>query len=460
MSTDFDAKLRSLFDQLAEQVPVTPLPPSPTMARRAAPLAWRRVVLSVAIAAVIAGVAAVTAIRPGDTGPATAPAETSLPVDDSVPLVLFDGEPQRIEWSVITPESSIGEAQISSVAAGPAGFVAVGMGFDDFSDGQGRLWHSDDGETWTEPDHDLFAPQGLYSVAATSDAYYVYATPTPPTEGSPSQPAQLYRSRDGTDWDPIGEPTATPGQLVAVDDVLLRVGMADGGILTSTDALAWSPAELAGDTTSPAAVFFDDRIVEVAGTFYLRSWTDSGVWSIWASPDGMSWSQVAVPGVPGRLTGTDHLLLSVVGSNEEACHVDNPQDDPDAAIAAAWVCDIRPVFDALSPSERDSERISSRFVVPVPMIPGVSAFGNQLVAVAQTQNGTVSVWTSTDAATWTPAGLVIELFDDGAGRGSPDAFWIAAHTDTTIVVPISSNGVGMRSHLIVGRITTAPGAIG
>ena len=200
MSADIDDRLSALFDELADHVPIEPIPPLdlPQSGRRSrgGTGIGRRLALQAAAAVlVVGGSVAVIATRARETGPANTPPEATATPDNDVdtgPTPLFTAAAQRIEWSVIDPDSSIGEAQISSIAAGPGGFVAVGLGFDgDLTAGQGRVWFSTDGVTWAEPDRDLFAPQGIYMVAATSHGYYLYATPTPPTEGSPAEPAQL-----------------------------------------------------------------------------------------------------------------------------------------------------------------------------------------------------------------------------------------------------------------------------
>jgi len=454
VSTDLDDRLSTLFDDLAARVPVEPRPPLDVIAPRAGRprrgRAVRRLTLQAAALALVAGgsVALVTAARDRDSAPASPATIASSP---DTPVDLFDAPPERIEWSVISPDSTIARAQISSVVAGPGGFVAVGLGFDgDLAAGQGRVWFSPDGEGWTEVDRELFGPQQTYAATATGDAYYLYAAPTPPTEGSPGQPSQLYRSPDGTTWEPVGEPVSSPGAIIAIGDTLVRVGLPDGGMLASDDGATWGPVSL---DSSGEVLHFDDRAVTAGDTTYLRSWTDDGTWGIWSSTDGRTWSAEPTPATPGRLTGTPTALVSVGDATEGACNaaVDSA-GGIDAILAAQWRCAATPTVEALAPRSGEWRPIPAALPIRTPSLPGVTAFGNQLVAAVEGTDGTLSIWLSDDGADWTAAGVEVRTVDGLRPTRSPQAFWVAGQDASTIVIPVSADGVGDLGQLVVGRI--------
>lgn len=460
MNSNIDDDLSILFDHLADRVPVEPVPPFPgELERRRRPRRW--LLPAAALVLVAAGGTAVVQLRDGEERSPSASTAT-LPAGPDAPALppLFDEVATPIEWRVISPESSIGEAQIGSIAAGPGGFVATGLGFDDFSDGQGRVWFSSDGVNWTEPAHDLFAPQGVGNVVATPDAYWLYATPTPPTEGSPPEPSQLYRSNNGTDWSPVGEQTDHSANLLAIDDVLLQAGD-DGGIATSTDGLTWSPALLDTRSVSSEPAYFDDRLAEVDGTFYIRSWTATGTWAMWSTTTGTSWTELPTPQTPGRLTGTDTALLSVGAADETTCNValDDVDADPGQMVADQWACNVHPTIEQFAAEQAVWSPLGTGMGIVTPTLPGVAEFGNQLIAVVQDPAGPVRVWTSPNGISWEPTNLAVDRHGDPAGRGSPAVHWLSVQTDSMIIIPISSNGVGTASHLIIGTVAahTDPG---
>lgn len=458
MTIDLDNRLTELFDDLAELVPIEASPvfgrSAPTRRDRPGRAPKHLLVAASVIAVVAAGTVAMMITVDRAAAPSSPRSTEAEDLAQTAPA-LFPEPAREIAWSVLTPDSTIAEAQISSIAAGPAGFVAVGLGFDSaLSAGQGRVWFSADGAEWVEVDRDLFAPQGVYAVSATSTAYYLYAAPTPPTEGSPSGPPQLYRSANGVDWEPIGEPRVEAGQIVAVGDVLVRVAMSDGGMLFSTDGEQWVTAALDSLADSPAAVhYFDERILESDGTFYVRSWTADGTWEIWSSTDGQRWTQIATPRTPGRLTSTPDALLSVGNPGEGTCPAVDPTVDPEGALTAQWSCRLVPTIERLDRTTGEWTILASAPALASPTLPGVTALGNQLVAVVEGHDGAASVWLSSDGHSWTRGPVVPNELDTGAfGRGSPESYWVSGQNDTTIVIPISSHGVGDRGALVVGTI--------
>ncbi len=446
MITDLHDRLTALFDDVAARVSVEPEP------FRATPLALRRWdgrrsgrVAAALVSLVGLAVMATLAIRHeiGRSSP-TGTDRTSRP--DATPPLLFSGPAQHIEWTVLEPGSSIGRAGVFSIAAGPNGFVASGQGYDHLADGQGRVWFSPDGEHWNEPDPSRFRHQTMYAVAATSRAYFVYASPTPPTEGSPPQPSQLYTSPDGQAWAPIGDPLVNAGNLFSVGDILVRSGTFDSTLETSTNGIDWTVAHLDGLT----GLYVDSGGVLTGGRVYVRAVARDGSATVWSSTDNRQWAEIPTSPPVGVLTATDRALVSMSALNGPECESPSIAATDDPTERSRWLCDMKPAAAVLDVStDRWTEMVP--LGVPTPTLPGLVAFGNQLIATLVDPGGFIYLLSSRDGRTWERVSVTVPP-DPSDRRSGPQPAWVEAHDSTTIVIPAPVNGVGEQGHLIVGHI--------
>lgn len=184
--------------------------------------------------------------------------------------VSTDGE--RWERAPHDPEAfeSDQELQVASVAAGPAGVVAVGMEGTD-----GAVWHSPDGREWERVSEDLgiFGGEGyqvVHDVLPTEQGFLVVG-------GSDESGAMAWRSADGRTWEPIDglgpggirAITKVPGGMVGVG-VENRSGVLRAAAWSSTDGIRWKrvPHDESifggeGNTVMYDVAAADDRVVAV-----------------------------------------------------------------------------------------------------------------------------------------------------------------------------------------------------
>lgn len=442
MTLDLEDRLVDAFDRIAARTIVDPLPPFETRHRSSR----RQMLLRAAVVCVLAGgaVAGLTVARveqPGDTGDSVA--------DESVPPVpaLFDGPAATIEWAVVEPDSTIAEAQIGSMVAGPGGFVAAGMGFENMDDGQGRVWFSPDGETWEPVAYDLFREQGV-EVTATTEAYYAVATPEQ-DEGDPARPGQLYRSFDGRTWEAVGGARLGFGSVAVAGDVLIRSAPGSDGVTVSDDGESWEPASFDGAAVD--GLPWPPRFAELGGTSYTSTVdVDLGAQPFWASSDGRAWTSIPAPSAPGFPVAASSGLASLVVTNGEECTAPAGAE-PDEALEIQRACRLLLRVEQWTPGDEDWTPIG-QLVVPTAVFPRTWVFGNQLVAAIERPDGGLSVWMSADGAMWSNP-LNAEPQPEASQLGAPTPYWVAAQNDTTIVIPISSTGAGGDpGRLVVGHI--------
>ncbi|MTA14118.1 MAG: hypothetical protein F2534_16080, partial [Actinobacteria bacterium] len=179
--------------------------------------------------------------------PSTEPPASSTSVSTSVsPSVspstslgsnAIDAGPQ-LEWRR-ADAGSMARSQVTKAIAGPVGFVAIGMGFDDGAN-QGRVWFSVDGSIWEEPALGVFDTLAVWGVAATSEAYFVLASPNPDrvAAGDP----ELYRSTDGRSWLPVEADLPRDPQIGSAAGGLVMTGGEPGQLVLrwSADGESWA----------------------------------------------------------------------------------------------------------------------------------------------------------------------------------------------------------------------------
>ncbi|MFD0682960.1 hypothetical protein [Actinomadura fibrosa] len=187
-----------------------------------------------------------------------------------------------------------------AVAAGPAGYVAVGTG---------AAWRSSDLKGWRRADVEG-APA---DVAATAKGYVAVG-------GRDKAPA-VWTSPDGVKWSPVKLPAGLAegplSEVAARGDVLVAVGAGAAPLVSADGGATWAPRPLAG-AASLTAVAATPRGFAVAAATGAR---DAAVW---ASGDGAAWRRVPVSGLDGpgdqRLTAMTALGGEVLAVGTSADH--------------------------------------------------------------------------------------------------------------------------------------------
>ena len=221
----------------------------------------------------------------------------AVPLTD--PLVAFDGD-------------------VNALAAGPTGFIAVGMKDDGFGSTV-TAFHSADGRAWTvhsefrRPVVDGFFPLG---VSVTSDRIVVVGD----NANNQDVDGRIWTYARG--WHRVDPASIGLGGTglqqvagVAWDPTLGFVagGVITGGVevptvWTSPDGLAWTrvPDGSAMVATAPAAIH---EVVAVAGGFLAVANSGAGP-RLWRTANGRDWTVIATPSLPR----SDGALLEVAST--------------------------------------------------------------------------------------------------------------------------------------------------
>ena len=302
--------------------------------------------------------------------PASSETQQPLPASTPVPASGVDGR----TWSAPVPLPRRGtNGAVEAVAAGPAGWVAVGtvLQYDDAGDGDVRFawqsgiaWTSPDGVTWTAvQDGGAFAGASMYGIAWTSQGFIAVGNvkderPDPvdahATHVLSIEPA-AWRSRDGTAWARIAvEGVATDGvdggrlnDIVEVGGQLVAVGCLDEQCLfgpamwVAGPAGAFEPladADVRPSAAASAVLSTSGGLLAVGGYNWVGNEAPRA--AVWSSTDGRSWERVE--GIEGGEAAVMYdvarsgELLIAVGSTYRA---DEPGGDLNRSVAAAWRSD-------------------------------------------------------------------------------------------------------------------------
>lgn len=392
--------------------------------------------------------------------PSTASAEWSptAPANPAAP-------PPTLVWQLVRPEGSIARSGVEAAVAGPTGFVATGMGLDDGKN-WGRVWHSADGMTWSEPAVDVFGARWVGAPVATSTAYYVIAGPNTDRADAPTD-TSVFRSVDGENWQPVG--VADGLQLLgAAGDRLVAVWTGATPAFT-TDAsqpspdLPLPPTELRVSVDGinwTAAVLVDSApgfahygwIVTAGGRYYLNEGYDGLV--VWESADGREWRRLPSP-PQGVLATLGDSAAIVVNPGLDECRKalsfptsSDGEFDEEAFgghSGAEWQCG------GLASIWRwdgaDWVVVTEAGPGPTPVTGTVLPFAGQLVAPVITPDRMLSAAASVDGATWVPVGT--QTFLPGEG-GSPQS--AVAVTSAEMAVFITPGGMGEFTSLLIGSV--------
>ncbi len=242
--------------------------------------------------------------------------------------------------------------QINSVTAGGPGLVAVG--FDrSGGDGDGAVWTSVDGVTWSRVPHDEavlggFGIQNMGKVTAGGPGLVAVGW-----DGSVvGAEAAVWTSVDGVTWSRVphdeavfGGPTSFMNDVTVGGPGLVAVGgegrrlEEDAVVWTSVDGLIWSRVPhddvvFGGDRTQVM-----ESVVAVETGLWAVGWEGPGGGEravVWASVDGVAWSRLPHDeAVFGGAPLQSMMSVTVVGSDLVAVGAAGPGDDLDAAVWSA-----------------------------------------------------------------------------------------------------------------------------
>lgn len=475
------AALGGHLDEERRSHPATGRQDARWMARR--PQRGRsRVPLVAAVTVAVVGLAAITQLDGTDTTvgePApTPPAGTVVgvpiasasasPPPESVPTS-GPTTPQpadEIVWTRATEIGSIARSQVSRVTAGPAGFVAIGMGFDDGKN-QGRVWHSTDGFTWDEPAFERFEAKGVSSVAATADAYFVLAGTNPDRlglgEAGVSPDVQLFRSTDGRRWEPWGDLWAESGGMTSAGGVLLRSSEI-GSLEWSADGLGWAAATFTG--VPPQGADFDMHVGGVAhrdGVAYLRGF-DAERFVVWSSTDGRTWERLPTPPAGGSIAVVPDGIVVISNPREQECAALPVFDtQPDGSVLGG-AADLESFADdqwscAAPPDVHRYDAATGVWVTDAghpgatPVVPSVDRLGNTLVVPLIEPAKALTIWTAhADVLEWTEQPLTRLPYGDN--MGSPGLAVVGVSGDTAVVFS-DDRQVDESTAVLVGKVESA-----
>lgn len=384
----------------------------------------------------------------------TSPVEEAPVVDQ--PVESSPADPVgtgAFEWVLLTPESSIARSSVNGIVAGSTGFVATGIGFDG-GENQGRVWFSVDGVTWDEPAFDAFDDKVVGVPAATSEAFYVVAATNADrsSENSDNDP-YLYRSVDGREWTPIGEPwNEHPGgsNVGAAGDVLLRTdGLGD--LETSTDGIEWTPATLPSPAPILGPIMESNTGVAASDRHYLRGFVEEKL-QIWESTNGTEWTLLPPPPVEGGVISEIDGVLTLMSNPRAQQCLDSRTASADEAldigefIDQQWSCDSIMSVHQFDATEQEWSLVTTNGPGPTPQIAKLAGLGDIAVTAVLDLEQTLTVWTSpAPGSDWQPEPETrLEL----PRSGGPQPAQIAGTHE--LVVIATANGGGQTTRLVVG----------
>ena len=328
--------------------------PRPTLWRSTDGLAWRRLADSPAFAGTggpysrfdsIAGVA------PGRTG------LVAVGATNEGDMSAFDAEawtsPDSVSWQRAVV-SGAKDAAMNDVAAGPGGFVAVGI--DGHTSGGTQMvgsrgaavWTSADGKRWTRlPTEADFAGAEMTRVIAGPSGYLAVGLDMPAASVRqstwPGPP--IWISADGTHWKRVVADIGAPRTGVDVTGVAwtgheyviagreFQSGF--NGIATSPDGRTWTASELQAPAPGGATLTIAD--LEAGGSpFVAVGWLsvapDSARAVVWESAGGSRWE--SVPYLP---LFENAAPVGVVRTGSGTLVVLSQERTPDANATHLWL---------------------------------------------------------------------------------------------------------------------------
>lgn len=355
--------------------------------------------------------------------PSTPPTATTPP--DAEPQVAAPGE-----WMRVSLESLGFPSGFSDVAAGPNGFVAVGLS------GAGT---SEDGMVWHLVSADVFAINALVG-DGTLMAF----------DRSGTGPA-VWNSTDGTAWTRTMLDDAEFGEFDEVNAAAhsefgyVAVGAAhsDGtvAVWTSADGTDWTKVNLDGLSLRGEMLnvtFGDNGYVAVG-----RSPSSTGVWT---SPDGTVWTNVSeLSGATNAGLGQTafygvtfgngrFIAVGVEGSDDSSPDDSNPFD----WHAAVWTSTDGTTWERVPHDDEVFGYGDQELAVGMDAVAfgaaGYVAVGDAITATPEGDQRT-AIWYSADGTTWERVSHNEDLLGGNVGLSSVTAIgsnWVAVGRDVAI----------------------------
>jgi hypothetical protein len=195
----------------------------------------------------------------------------------------------------VTPDRTV-----TRLVSGGGTVLAIGSG-----GGDGAVWSTRDGRTWSRAGGEGLAGPGLQRLAA---AAYGPRGWVAVGRGADRTKPILVTSQDGTAW--------KPGQAIDQEGELSGAAYGTGGYVAVGTGMAWQSGDLAGWTAGTGDLK-DGTLRDVAavsnGYVAVGERKDQGP-TAWTSADGKEWTAVAVP----RPQGVASATLSQVAARGDA----------------------------------------------------------------------------------------------------------------------------------------------
>ncbi len=252
---------------------------------------------------------------------ATAPSAAT-----STPSALTEGPPEGPPtWALVADRDlSTSQGEIRDVVSGGPGLIAVGSGANGTERGPATIWTSTDGEDWDFLPLEGGAAMGRLTSVSAGPAGFVAVG----GECCPDR-AAVWTSQDGLSWQRVEDQesfegavmtstTAWAGGLVAVG-CIVDLECTGTAVWTSSNGTEWSRVALGRDI---GAAFLGD--ITASGEVLVAVGTTDrdqpGPPAIFVSLDAQTWTRAEVPSVPMALSsvtaGTDGIV-AVGGSLDE-----------------------------------------------------------------------------------------------------------------------------------------------
>ena len=226
---------------------------------------------------------------------------------NSAPLLWVS--PDGAEWTRVADTTAFGDAVVLQVAAGRAGFVAIGQ------DSADRIWFSSSGTDWqvVPLPPGVFGGADFYALRATESGFVIAGhTASSSTQPETVKPAAWW-SADGRSWskatvesDSVGRSMATlnvgSGGLLGLEGAQSDHG---AGAWSSVDGREWRLIEPPLAQSGGSAIVTDD------GRHMVSSGLVLGGLSMLSSEDGITWTPLVFSGdttiLPGDLSSSHDI---------------------------------------------------------------------------------------------------------------------------------------------------------
>ncbi len=208
----------------------------------------------------------------------------------------FWTSPDGSSWTRLPDTPAMADGRVAAIAAGPGGLVAVGTTGPVGHATGSAVWRSADGRSWERVDGgDMFRAGQMASVAAGGPGYVAVGSDLASraamiwlsTDGrtwgvAPSQDSLVYHGLGITMADVVAGPS---GELVAVGHFLFGQQFGQGTAWTSPDGRTWTrmPDQASFGQGEPQAVVPDGPGYVATGTVGAP---DNYIPTVWLSPTG------------------------------------------------------------------------------------------------------------------------------------------------------------------------------